>query len=105
MFWLHCGQLLIIMVFTFWRYRLKSLKGYCDELCKEFDPLYSDSQSEYQYHKLSKFDQEKSSKKQQPQNIDQIARSLNMVRERPVKRSKNRRENQAAQQDMAQRRL
>ena len=28
-----------------------------------------------------------------------------MVRERPVKRSKNRRENQAAQQDMAQRRL
>ena len=44
--WLNYTQIFTTIVIIIWRFRLKSLKGYCDELCKELDPKNNES---YEY--------------------------------------------------------
>ena len=71
MFWLHYAQIFTTIVFTIWRFRLKSLKGYCDELCKEFDPLNNEghqyeskkNNNLYKYALLQNFKQDAHPKK------------------------------------------
>lgn len=75
---LHWLQLTNIL-FTYWRFQLKSLKGYCDELRAEFDPFY---QAETGATGGLRDSGKQTSGKSH--NIDHIAQTLNMHPERLV---------------------